>query len=174
MAEPFLGEIRIFGFNFAPQGWAMCDGQLLSIQQNTALFALLGTTYGGDGVQTFALPDLRGRRAIHQGQGSGTSTYNPGQSGGAEHATLQVTNMPAHSHNVVCRGAAGNKNTPVGNFPSKDAGNQSATYATAADGNVMNAGTIQSSGGSQPFGILAPYLTTNFCIALQGIFPSRP
>jgi microcystin-dependent protein len=170
MSEPFLGEIRIFGFNFAPQGWAFCDGQLMSISQNTALFSLLGTFYGGNGIQTFALPDLRGRVSIHQGQGPGLSSYVIGQTGGTENTTLNTNQMPQHNHAAVANASPATTGRPDGAVPARAAAD---IYAPAPDGTAMNAGHIGNTGGSQPFNNLQPYLTVNFCIALQGIFPSR-
>ncbi|MEQ1905402.1 MAG: tail fiber protein [Pirellulaceae bacterium] len=171
MAEPFLGQIQAFGFNFAPQGWATCNGQLLSIAQNTALFALLGTTYGGNGQTTFALPDLRGRSAIHMGQGPGLSNWSIGQSGGAESATLTVGNLPTHNHpfSVSCNNGAGGNDNPQNNFPSVS---NEDVYATTQNAQ-MGPMTTGNNGSSQPFSILDPRLTVNFCIALFGIFPPR-
>lgn len=170
MAEPFLGEIRTFGFNFAPQGWAMCNGQLLPISQNTALFALLGTFYGGNGTTTFALPNLQGRVGIQQGQGQGLSPYNIGQVGGSETVTLIQNQMPAHSHGVAASDGNASGTRPGGSVLGRV---QSAIYSAAPDGTTMNPAMIATVGGSQPFGIIQPYLCLNFCIALQGIFPSR-
>lgn len=170
MSEPFLGEIRTFGFNFAPQGWAMCAGQLLSISQNTALFALLGTFYGGDGVTNFALPDLRGRVGINQGNGPGLSPYVLGQRSGSENVTLTNAQMPAHGHGVAANGGPASTPRPDGAVPARESAD---AYAAAPDGTAMNAGMITASGGSQPHSIVQPYLGLNFCIALQGIFPSR-
>ena len=170
MAEPFIGEIRLFGFNFAPRGWAMCNGQLLAISQNTALFSLLGTNYGGDGVRTFALPDLRSRVAIHEGQGSGLSPYTIGEAGGAETVTLTVGQMPSHAHYLKVSGAAATSTTPSGNVLARATAN---VYGANSDGSKMHAGTIPVTGGSQPHTNVQPFLAVNFCIALQGIFPSR-
>ena len=171
MSEPFLGEIRMFGFNFAPQGWAMCNGQILPISQNTALFSLLGTQYGGNGQTTFALPDLRGRVAIHEGQGPGLSPYTIGQVGGSESVTLLSSQLPAHNHPFTppCNTDDPSAGSPKNNFPAT-VGNP--IYATTTNA-TMGAGTTGLSGGGQPFPILQPYLVINFCIALQGIFPSR-
>ena len=169
MSEPFLGEIRAFGFNFAPRGWASCNGQLLPINQNQALFALLGTIYGGNGQTTFALPDLRGRVPINQGQSSGASTYSLGQAIGVENVTLLVSQIPAHTHRL---------NASPDNATTTDPGNnllavaRSATYASSGSA-AMNPGAIAITGGSQPHENRQPYLTVNYCIALQGIFPSR-
>ncbi|OYP36007.1 phage tail protein [Rhodopirellula sp. MGV] len=179
MSEPFLGEIRSFGFNFAPRGWAHCDGQLLPISQNTALFSLLGTIYGGDGRTTFALPDLRGRVGIHMGNGPGLPSYSIGNRGGAVEVTLNNAQIPSHSHtaDVRCQSAvaAGHQNTPVGATWATDAGSSGATYSTVAPNESMLEGTVQisSTGGSQGHQNMQPYLTTNWCIALVGLFPSR-
>jgi len=173
MAEPFLGEIRMVGFNFAPQGWALCNGQLLSISQNTALFSLLGTTYGGNGQNTFALPDLQGRVPIHQGQGPGLSPYTIGQMGGEEAHTLIQSEMPQHNHSARAHAGAGNSNVANGNVWSKDAGVSSATYSSATQDGLMSPTAISTAGGSQPHNNLQPFLTINFIIAMQGIYPSR-
>jgi microcystin-dependent protein len=170
VSEPFLGEIRMFGFNFAPQGWAFCNGQLLPISQNTALFSLLGTQYGGNGQTTFALPDLRGRVAIHQGQGPGLSNYVIGQVSGTENTTLTSGQMPQHAHGVVANASPASSGRPDGAVPARASGD---IYAAAPDGTAMNAGMIGVAGGSQPFNNLQPFLVVTFCIALQGIFPSR-
>ncbi len=190
MSTPFLGMIIIVPYNFAPRGWAFCNGQILPISQNTALFSLLGTTYGGDGVSTFALPDLRSRVAIHSGQGPGLSAYFLGQEGGAENVSLTVNQMPAHTHAITLgslaatanvKNGTGNSQTPVGNVPAVEAAGVTATYSNLAADAVMRAGAVtltgtpvaSPAGASQPFGIIQPYLTLNFCIALAGIFPSR-
>ncbi len=170
MAEPFLGEIRIFGFNFAPIGWAMCNGATMSIAQNTALFSLLGTTYGGNGVNTFALPNLQSRVPIHQGDGPGLSPYVIGQTGGIENVTLTTGEMPAHSHPVGANAAAATSARPAGNVPARLT---VSGYGTPPDGTTMNASMIGTVGGSQPHPNVQPYLVVSFCIALQGIFPSR-
>jgi microcystin-dependent protein len=168
MSEPFLGEIRMFGFNFAPTGWAFCNGNLLPINQNTALFSLLGTFYGGDGRTTFALPNLQGRVPIHQGQGTGSS-YVIGQPGGTEIETLSVAQLPAHTHSVLAHKGPGKNSVPTNNVPAGTSGN-----SYDATGNVnMNASMIGQTGGGEPLSVVQPYLTVNFCIALQGIFPSR-
>jgi len=168
--DPFLGEIRIFGGNFAPNGWAFCDGSVLSIAQNTALFSLLGTTYGGNGTTTFALPDLRGRVAVGMGQGPGLSSYLEGQTGGAEHATLTAQQMPAHSHTVAATETP-STNDPKGAVPAKPT--DAKIYGAAPGGAAMNSGMIGLSGGGQPISLLQPYLAVNYIIALQGIYPSR-
>ncbi len=172
MSNPFLGEIKMVGFNFPPQGWAMCNGQLLPINQNTALFALLGTTYGGDGITTFALPDLRSRVAIHTGQGAGLSPYVIGQSGGVESVTLLTTQIPSHNHGVNCNTGGGTQASPVAGFPAVESTGTSLDYAAASNG-AMNPAMIGNTGGSQAHANIQPYLCVNFIIALQGIFPSR-
>jgi microcystin-dependent protein len=173
MATPFLGEIRMFGGNFAPRGWAFCNGQILSISQNTALFSLLGTTYGGNGQTTFALPDLRGRVPNHFGQGPGLSNYTQGQVGGTENVTLLQSQLPAHSHSVNAVAAGGNQASPAGALPAIESTGTSLNFSSSAANTTMNAATISNTGQSQPFPVIQPYLTINFIIALQGIFPSR-
>jgi len=173
MSEPFLGEIRMFGGNFAPRGWAFCNGQLLSIASNSALFSLLGTTYGGDGRTTFGLPDLRGRSPVHAGNGPGLSPKTLGEKSGAETTTLTTANMPAHSHAAQVSSGNGNTNSPVGKVWSKDAGVQSATYSGNAPDASMAANAIGNAGSNAAFNNLPPYLAVNFIIALQGIYPSR-
>jgi microcystin-dependent protein len=171
MSEPFLGEIRMFGFGFAPQGWAPCNGQLLPISQNTALFSLLGTTYGGDGRTTFALPDMRSRVPVCQGQGSGLSSYAEGQAGGAESVTLAATQMPGHTHPVKASQSAAGSDQPEGRALARSA---SHIYTAKPDtSTIMNADMLGDAGGSQPHGNIQPYLAVNFCIALTGIFPAR-
>jgi len=173
MSEPFLGEIRMGGWNFAPNGWALCNGQLLAINQNTALFSLLGTTYGGDGVQNFQLPNLQGRVAIHWGNGPGLSPYAIGQVGGSENVTLLANQMPQHTHQAKCHSEAGNSKDPTNNIWSKDAGVSSAVFSNAAaDGNMAPA-AIAVAGGNQPHSNIQPYLCVTFVIAMLGIFPSR-
>ncbi len=168
MSTPFLGEIRPFGFNFEPSGWAFCDGQLLPIAQNTALFSILGTTYGGDGQVTFALPDLRGRAAVHPG-----SSTQLGDRGGAETVTLQANQLPAHGHRVMASAdlvtAAGPADAVLG---AKGRGGVD-IYAAAGNLTRLNPGAVESTGTGQAHDNLQPSLTVNFCIALEGIFPSR-
>jgi microcystin-dependent protein len=172
--EVFLGTIMAFGGNFAPRGWAFCNGQLLSIAQNTALFSILGTTYGGDGRTTFALPDLRGRVAVGMGSGPGLSPVVEGQTGGTETVTLQGTQIPAHSHTVAASTAAGS--VPPSNafaaVPVDSQGGVGAGYAASAN-TTLNPATIGGGGGNQPHENRQPYLGVNYIIALQGIFPSR-
>jgi microcystin-dependent protein len=173
--DPFLGEIRMFAGNFAPRGWATCDGQIMSIAQNTALFSILGTTYGGNGQTTFALPDLRGRVAIHAGQGPGLSPYVQGESIGLENVTLLSTQMPMHTHLANGSSANGDKGSPAGMVwaaPVDSTGAQGTAY-TATPNVQMAPNAIGMAGNSQPFSILQPLLCVTFIIALQGIFPSR-
>ncbi|MEO8164154.1 MAG: tail fiber protein [Betaproteobacteria bacterium] len=169
MAEPYIAEIRMNAFNFAPSGWAMCNGQLLPIAQNSALFSILGTTFGGNGVQTFALPDLRGRAPIHWGSGP-QGNVNLGQSGGEENHTLTTAEMASHTHQAQANSGGANVPTPVNNVWCAES--QSAYTPNGPDG-VMNPTSIGNNGGSQPHSNLEPYLVVTFCIALQGIFPSR-
>ena len=167
MASPFLGEIRAFGFNFAPRGWARCDGQILPIAQNTALFSLLGTQYGGDGQTTFALPDLRGRVPMHQGQGPGLSEKIIGEQAGVEAVTLIASQMPAHAHLQPASSGDQDTNRPGNAVPARGG-----VYAESPDGETFMDPTTQS-GGSQPHDNMPPYLVLNYCIALEGIYPSR-
>lgn len=169
MSEPFLGEIRNFGFNFAPRGWASCQGQLLSISSNTALFSLLGTLYGGDGRTTFGLPDLRGRSAISFGQGGGLSNRTQGEVGGTEQVSLTGNQVGPHTHEVTASSQGGSK-SPAGSVPAYNA--DSANYGGATD-LVMGSSMIKPNAGGQPHDNMSPYLVTNFCIATEGIFPSR-
>lgn len=171
MSEPFVGEIRSFGFNFPPTGWAQCNGQLLSIAQNTALFSILGTTYGGDGKSTFALPNLSGSLAMGAGQGSGLSLRNLGETGGEVTVTLSAQQIPPHSHPANANPGNGNQATPVGNFWAQDAGG-SKEYGDVGPAQ-MAAGAIGTAGGGQSHSNLQPYLVLNYCIALQGIYPPR-
>jgi microcystin-dependent protein len=172
LSDPFIGEIRIFGFNFAPTGWATCSGQTLSISQNTALFSLLGTYYGGNGTTNFMLPDLRSRVPINQGQGTGLSPYNIGQVGGNENTALQQNNMPTHNHTVspAASDATASVTRPGGAVLARTA---AAIYAATSDGTTMASTTTSTNGSSTPFSNLQPYLALNFCIALVGIYPSR-
>jgi len=166
MAEPFLGEIKIVSFNFAPKGWALCNGQLLPINQNQALFSILGTTYGGDGLNNFALPNLRGSVPFHSGGG-----LTLGQVGGEINHTLSQSEMAAHTHVVTASSNVADQVSPAGNYWAK--GIASAYADAAAINNAMVAAAIQAVGGSQAHNNMSPYLVLNFCIALQGIFPSR-
>ena len=164
MSTPFLGEIKIVSFNFAPKGWALCNGQLLPINQNQALFALLGTTYGGDGRVNFALPDLRGRVPMHFGAG-----FVLGERAGEENHTLTLPEMPAHSHPVTGSSNPADQGTCQNNFWAYTSSN---AYSSTVD-SQMAPSIVNSLGGDQPHTNLSPYLTLNFCIALQGIFPSQ-
>jgi microcystin-dependent protein len=165
MAEPYLSELRIFSFSFAPKGWAQCNGQLLPINQNQALFALLGTTYGGDGRTTFALPNLQGRVPMHIGTG-----LIQGQSGGEQVHTLTTAEMPLHNHMAIASANGPNVNTPQNNFWASNTGFR--PYGNTINGS-MNAAALATGGGSQGHSNIAPCLTLNICIAVQGIFPSR-
>jgi microcystin-dependent protein len=170
MAEPFLGEIRMFGFNFAPAGWAQANGQLMPIAQNTALFSLLGTQFGGNGTTTFALPDLRGRVPIHQGQGTSLTDHIVGQKGGAESITLTPAQMPNHTHLLEASSVGATTTHPGGAVLAHA---KAAIYAPASNGITMNGAAIGHAGSSHPVQVAPPFLTLNFCIALQGIFPSQ-
>lgn len=174
MADPFVAEIRIFPFNFAPKGWAWCDGQLLPLSQNTALFSLLGTTYGGNGKSNFALPDLQGRVPMHPGQGPGLSLHDLGETGGSETVTLLESEIPSHSHTVNASGADANVRTPPGQFPATGLGGIG-LYAPASGNPVvqLSPSTVPPAGGDQPHNNMQPFLTFYFCIALQGVFPPR-
>lgn len=173
MSEPFLGMISIYGFNFAPRGWAMCNGQILPIAQNTALFSLLGTTYGGNGQTTFALPDLRSRVPIHFGQGPGLSSYDLGQSAGVESVTLTTNEIPAHPHPINCTDTDGDSSKPPGNILATNSTGAGSYFSGAANGQLNATSIPPSGGGNQPHTNIQPYLALNFCIALEGIFPSR-
>ncbi len=170
MTSPFIGEIIIFAGNFAPRGYALCNGQILSLAQNTALFAILGTTYGGDGETTFALPNLQSRVPIHFGTGPGLSPYVLGQASGVENVTLSQPQMPQHSHNIAASDGAASATRPAGSVPAKTS---ESAYASSPDGTLMSASMVSAAGGSQPHSNIQPYLALNFCIALTGIFPSR-
>lgn len=167
--DAFIGAIILFAGNFAPRGWAFCDGQLLSIAQNTALFSILGTTYGGDGRNTFALPDLRGRVPVHAGQGPGLPNITLGEEAGVPTVTLLITEIPAHNHLVAAFGSGGNSGAPNNGVPAKASED---IYNSTAD-TTMAVNMIQPAGGSQPHDNMQPYLGLNFIICLEGIFPSR-
>lgn len=171
--DPFVAEIRIFPFNFAPTGWAFCDGQLLPLSQNTALFSLLGTTYGGDGKSTFALPNMQGNAPMHPGQGPGLSLHDLGETGGEQTVTLLETEIPSHSHSVGAQNIAlGGVATPAGNTLNRPASGN--LYNLASPSPVaMSPQAIMPVGGDGPHNNLQPYLTLNFCIALQGVYPQR-
>jgi microcystin-dependent protein len=166
--SPFIAEITLFGGNFAPRGYALCAGQVLAISQNTALFSILGTTYGGNGQTTFALPDLRGRVPVGQGQGPGLSNVDLGQQAGAETVTLTSGQMPAHTHTAAATQAGATSTRPANNVPSGGG-----AYNPTSDGSTLAAGFIATTGGSQPHENHQPYLGLNYIIALEGIFPSR-
>jgi microcystin-dependent protein len=173
MADPFVAEIRIFPFNFAPKGWAWCNGQLLPISQNTALFSLLGTTYGGDGKSTFALPDMQGNAPMHPGQGPGLSLHDLGETGGSETVTLLESEIPAHSHTMRAVADPGDLADPTGRSMARAAtGNP---YQTVTNANIVQMApqALAPAGGDQPHNNMMPYLTLNFNIALQGVFPPR-
>jgi microcystin-dependent protein len=181
MSAPFVAEIRIFGFNFAPTGWAICAGQLLPISQNTALFSLLGTNFGGDGKSTFGLPNLQGNVPIHAGSsgGPGLTQYFVGETGGVQTVTLLTSEIPAHSHAFNADKGPASSASPQGNFYEQGSfpGNPGGAVwsyglATSQPG-IINPGTISLTGGNQPHNNMMPYLTLTFCIALQGIFPPR-
>ena len=170
MSSPFVAEIRIVGFNFAPMGWAFCNGQLLPISQNTALFSLLGTTYGGDGRSTFALPNFQGCAAMHHGQGPGLTDRSLGETAGESSVTLLNTEMPIHSHTAMAIGGFGNRADPSGNSWARSS---FAPYAAASSPAQMNVFELDAAGQGLLHNNMAPYLALNFIIALQGIFPPR-
>ena len=174
MTSPFLAEIRIFPFGFAPVGWAMCDGQIIPLSQNTALFSLLGTTYGGDGKSNFALPNLQGNSAMHWGQSPGGSPYSIGQTGGEQSVTLLDSETPAHTHALQAdpRPATLDNPGPQNSLARSTPANIYKT-PTGASTVLLAPGTIGVAGGSQPHNNMMPYVTLNFCIALQGIYPPR-
>jgi microcystin-dependent protein len=178
MSEPFVGEIRMFGGNFAPAGWALCNGQILNISTNTPLFSILGTNFGGNGQSTFGLPNLQGRVPIHWGNGAGLSPYTLGQNAGVETVTLTQNQTPAHSHLINCvNGSNANSTKPSGAYPGAITSSVTTTkvdaYSSAAPDTQMNAAAVSAIGGSQPHPNIQPYLCVTFIIALQGIFPSR-
>jgi microcystin-dependent protein len=174
MADPFVAEIRIFPFNFPPKGWAWCDGQLMPLSQNTALFSLLGTTYGGDGKSNFALPDLQGRAPIHPGQGPGLSLHDLGEEGGSETMTLLESEIPSHSHTMMASIQPGEDAAPnPGEALARSVG--ASLYQTTVNANLvqLSPSAFTPAGGDQPHNNMMPYLTFYFCIALQGVFPPR-
>lgn len=172
MTDPFVAEIQMFGFTFTPDGWAQCNGQVLPISQNTALFSLLGTTYGGNGSSTFALPDLQDRVPLHPGQGPGLSHYDLGQTGGSHAVTLVLAEVPAHTHQVSAAGGPGSRQA------SPDAAvwgeSEEEPWSSAAPGTAMSPMGTAIAGGGQPHPNTMPSLVLNFCIALRGVFPQRP
>lgn len=171
--EPFLGEIRYVAFNFAPQGWAQCNGQILPINQNQALFSLLGTTFGGDGIQTFALPDMRGRVPVASGQGVGLTNRNMGDQGGKESVALTIPQLPAHRHPVHASSAVGNSKAAMGNVPATNS-SVGLIYSNQAADVSMDPKSSASIGQNQPHENMQPFLGMTCIIALQGIYPSRP
>jgi microcystin-dependent protein len=171
--EPFLGQVSIMAFNFAPRGWAQCNGQLLPINQNQALFALLGTTYGGNGTVNFALPNMQGRAPVHIGTGGGTNTQQ-GEMGGAEAVTLTAGQMPAHQHSLNTVTDFANAAAPGNALPAARARGGLAIYGPGGSANVaLNSQSLDPAGGNLPHNNMQPYSVLNFCIAMQGIFPSR-
>jgi microcystin-dependent protein len=181
MSDQFVAEIRIFPFNFPPTGWAFCNGQLMPISQNTALFALLGTTYGGDGKSTFALPNMLDNAPMQPGQGQGLSLRDLGEMSGVESITLLTSEIPVHTHALSACDADATTNVPTGQLPAKglwDAGTSAGVIGAYSDQSPANAAmgfqALGLAGGGLPHNNMQPYLTLNFCIALQGIFPQRP
>ena len=170
-SDPFVGQIQYFPYNFAPRGWTFCNGQLLSIASNTAVFALLGTTYGGDGRTTLGIPDMRGRAPIHPGSGPGLSTYRWGEKGGAENVTLTINEFPSHTHNLVGTNSLGDQTSPAGGALARDGRDQ--TYRNEVPDTDMHADSVASAGGGQAHNNMPPYLALNCNIALTGVFPSR-
>lgn len=166
----------MLGFSFPPKGWAACNGQLLPISQNTALFSILGTYYGGDGKSTFGLPNLQGSAPLQAGQGPGLTLRSLGESGGSPEVTLQQNQVPSHSHGLSCSSAAADQTNPVNHVPAAGAGQRGAAFYADAPGTApsMKSGIVSITGGSQPHNNMPPYLAVNFCIALQGVYPPRP
>jgi len=175
MADPFVAEIRIFPFNFAPKGWAWCDGQLLPLSQNTALFSLLGTTYGGDGKSNFALPDMQGNAPMHPGQGPGLSLHDLGETGGSETVSLLQSEIPSHNHNVIAQVPPADTNLPAGNVLARASVGGVNPYQPPAGAPLvsMSPSALTPAGGDQPHNNMMPYLTLYFNIALQGVYPPR-
>jgi microcystin-dependent protein len=171
VADPFLAEIRIFPFNFAPIGWAFCNGQILSLSQNTALFSLLGTTYGGNGTYNFALPNMQGNAPMHPGQGPGLSLHDLGETGGSSTVSLIESQIPAHTHGVLASTINSQTISPIGTATGR--GNPTPIYTGTFSGVNMASNALSVSGGSQPHNNMMPYLTLNFSIAMQGVFPPR-
>lgn len=171
--DPFVAEIRIFPFNFAPKGWAFCDGQILPLSQNTALFSLLGTTYGGDGKSNFALPNAQGNVIMGPGQGPGLSLHDEGETGGSETVSLLESEIPSHSHGAMGNAIPGNQTSPIGNSVAQGGNRSSLSYQNGTP-TLVPFRDLAPSGGDQPHNNMQPYLTLNFCIALQGVYPPRP
>jgi microcystin-dependent protein len=179
--DPFVGEIRLFGFNFAPIGWAQCNGQILSISQNAALFSLLGTNFGGNGSSNFGLPNLQGMVPIDQGTGPGLTPFSVGETGGTTVVTLNINEMPMHTHAITALPINGTAETPVANSRlsqghggSRGTSYPVRTYTTSAPGTTLNPAAVGPAGGSQPHENMQPSLVMNWCISMQGIFPARP
>ncbi|MDX6581861.1 MAG: hypothetical protein QOI10_1045 [Solirubrobacterales bacterium] len=170
MAQPYIGEIRMFGGNFTPAGWAACDGQLLPIAENETLFQVIGTTYGGDGQSTFGVPDLRGRAPIHQGPLNGDQ-FTVGEMAGSEQVTLRIQELSQHTHPLVAVGIQGSDNAAGGNLPAISQNIK--PYINQSPGGTMNPAALAAAGGSQPHDNRQPYLTINFIISLYGLFPSQ-
>lgn len=173
MSEAYIGEIRIFGGNFAPKDWALCDGQIINIATNSALYAILGNRYGGDGKTTFALPNLNGRAALHQGTGVGLTPRNVGESGGSATVTLLTTQMPSHNHIATCNNTQPSNNEPTGAIWTDQQGKGSVPLYTAQVNKQMNLMTMDVAGGSQPHNNMQPYLGLNFIICLNGDWPPK-
>ncbi len=172
MSEPFIAEIRIFAGNFAPRGWAFCNGQLLPVAQNTALFSLIGTTYGGDGRTTTALPNLQGMAPMHPGRGPGLASRRLGQRGGTETVTLSEAQIPSHNHTAEGSTGNANSNDPTNHYLAQSTARGANIYQSGTS-NLVNLEKLQNTGGSQPHNNLQPYLAMNFIIALVGLYPSR-
>ena len=172
MAQPYVGEIRMFAGNFAPAGWMFCEGQLLPISENETLFQLIGTTYGGDGKSNFALPNMQGNAPMHPGQGPGLSLHDLGETGGTQFVTLLESEMPSHPHNFMAANLPANSKTPSGNSIARGSAN---TYLPPAGLPIvpMSDQALAPTGGDQPHNNMQPFLTLSFCIALQGVFPPR-
>jgi microcystin-dependent protein len=172
--DPFVAEIRIFPFNFPPKGWAFCDGQILPLSQNTALFSLLGTTYGGDGKSNFALPNMQGNAPMHPGQGPGLSLHDLGETGGSDTVSLLESEIPSHSHALMASAQPATRTGPANNALARAQGGPTPYLAPAGAPMVnMSDNAIAPAGGDQPHNNMQPYLTLNFCIALQGVYPPR-
>ncbi|PTS93327.1 phage tail protein [Flavobacterium sp. HMWF030] len=169
--DPFVAEIRIFPFNFAPRNWALCNGQLMPLSQNTAIFSILGTYYGGDGVRNFALPDMQGNAPMHPGQGPGLSQHDLGEQSGSQTVTLIQSEIPQHTHQLMASTLNSQSISPTNN--SLGRGNPLRVYTTTGSDAQMSVNTIAAAGGNLPHNNMMPYLTMNFCIALQGVFPPR-